>query len=89
MLMAVQTMKDAALGVTGGEYSAGERDPDTYSGTHPALLRDQITTPGGCTMGGLMVLEEEGVRGSIAKCIRRATVVTSQLVNGWQNVNGV
>lgn len=84
-LMAAQTMKGAALGVMGGEFAEDE----TYAGTHPAILRDQVTTPGGCTMGGLMVLEEEGVRGSIAKCIRRTTVVASKLGGGGKNVNGV
>lgn len=88
-LMAAQTMKGAAIGVMGGEYPTSESDPDTYSGTHPALLRDEITTSGGCTMGGLMVLKEEGVRGSIANCIRRTTVSASQLGNGAKNVNGV
>lgn len=85
-LMATQTMKGAALGVMGGHF--GEDERDTFEATHPAILRDQITTPGGCTMGGLMVLEEEGVRGAIAKCIRRTTVVASQL-GGEKNVNGV
>ena len=84
-LMAAQTMKGAALGVMGGEFTEDE----TYAGTHPAIMRDQVTTPGGCTMGGLMVLEEEGVRGSIAKCIRRTTVVASKLGGGAKNVNGV
>ena len=85
--MAAQTMKGAALGVMGGQFREDERD--TFDGTHPAILRDQVTTPGGCTMGGLMVLEEEGVRGAIAKCIRRTTVVASQLGGGGKNVNGV
>lgn len=84
-VMAAQTMKGAALGVSGGSFN----EEESYSGTHPAILRDQVTTPGGCTMGGLMVLEEEGVRGSIAKCIRRTTVVASKLGGGANNVNGV
>lgn len=74
--MAAQTMKGAVLGVMGGRF--GEDERDTFEGTHPAILRDQVTTPGGCTMGGLMVLGEEGVRGAIAKCIRHTTVVASQ-----------
>ena len=86
-LMAAQTMKGAAMGVTGGQF--GDDARDTFAGTHPAILRDQVTTPGGCTMGGLMVLEEEGVRGSIAKCIRRTTVVASKLGSGAKNVNGI
>jgi pyrroline-5-carboxylate reductase len=34
------------------------------SGVHPGILRDQGTSPEGCTIGGLMVLEEAGLRGS-------------------------
>ncbi|PWY96501.1 coenzyme F420-dependent NADP oxidoreductase [Aspergillus sclerotioniger CBS 115572] len=32
-------------------------------GEHPALLKERGTSPGGCTMGGLMVLEEGGLGG--------------------------
>jgi pyrroline-5-carboxylate reductase len=73
-LMAAQTMKGAAGLVLSGE--------------HPALLKDKVTTPGGCTIGGLMVLEEGGVRGTVARAVREATVVASQLGKGVQGVNG-
>jgi pyrroline-5-carboxylate reductase len=72
--MAAQTMKGAA-----GLVLAGE---------HPALLRDKVTTPGGCTIGGLLVLEEGRVRGTVARAVREATVVASQLGKGIQGVNG-
>jgi pyrroline-5-carboxylate reductase len=73
-LMAAQTMKGAAGLVLSGE--------------HPALLKDKVTTPGGCTIGGLLVLEEGGVRGTVSRAIREATVVVSQLGKGVQGVNG-
>ncbi|RAL08615.1 pyrroline-5-carboxylate reductase family protein [Aspergillus homomorphus CBS 101889] len=44
-------------------------------GLHPAMLRDQGTSPGGCTMGGLMVLEERGFRGTVARGVREAVSV--------------
>ena len=72
--MAAQTMKGTAEMVLQGE--------------HPALLRDKVTTPGGCTIGGLLVLEEGRVRGTIARAVREATVVASQLGKGVQGVNG-
>lgn len=72
--MAAQTMRGAA-----GLVLAGE---------HPALLRDKVTTPGGCTIGGLLVLEEGRVRGTVARAVREATVVASQLGKGVQGVNG-
>ncbi|EYE97689.1 pyrroline-5-carboxylate reductase family protein [Aspergillus ruber CBS 135680] len=73
-LMAAQVMRGTSAMVLDGE--------------HPSLLREQICTPGGCTVGGLMVLEENAVRGSIARSIREATVIASQLGQGVKNVNG-
>jgi pyrroline-5-carboxylate reductase len=58
------------------------------SGEHPAILRDKVSTPGGCTIGGLLVLEEGRVRGSVARAVREATVVASQLGKGVVGVNG-
>ena len=72
--MAAQTMRG-----TTGLVLAGE---------HPAILRDKVTTPGGCTIGGLLVLEEGAVRGTIAKAVREATVVVGQLGKGVQGANG-
>jgi len=74
-LMAAQTMR----GTTGLLLSAGE---------HPAILRDKVSTPGGCTIGGLLVLEEGMVRGTVAKAVREATVVAGQLGKGVVGVNG-
>jgi pyrroline-5-carboxylate reductase len=73
-LMAAQTMR----GTTGL----------VLNGEHPAILRDKVSTPGGCTIGGLMVLEEGTVRGAVSRAIREATVVASQLGQGAKNVNG-
>ncbi|KAI9166726.1 delta 1-pyrroline-5-carboxylate reductase [Paramyrothecium foliicola] len=57
-------------------------------GEHPAILREKNCTPGGCTIGGLLVLEEGGVRGTISRAVREATVVAGQIGEGVQNVNG-
>src|SRR4029078_4240165 len=32
------------------------------TGMHPAALKDQVTTPAGSTMGGLLMLERGGIR---------------------------
>ncbi|PHH61110.1 hypothetical protein CDD81_772 [Ophiocordyceps australis] len=58
------------------------------SGEHPAILREKVCTPGGCTIGGLLVLEEGKTRGTISRAIREATCVASQLGKGAQGVNG-
>lgn len=55
---------------------------------HPAVLRDKVSTPGGCTIGGLLVLEEAGVKGSMARSVREATEVVELLGQGAKNVNG-
>lgn len=58
------------------------------SGEHPAILREKVCTPGGCTIGGVMVLEEGRARGTISRAFRESTVVASQLGKGIQLVNG-
>ena len=72
--MAAQTMKGTAGLVLNGE--------------HPALVREKVSTPGGCTIGGLLVLEEGRVRGTMARGIREATVKASQLGKGIGGING-
>ena len=57
-------------------------------GEHPAILKDKVSTPGGCTIGGLLVLEEGSLKGTVAKAVREATVVASQLGQGKAGVNG-
>jgi pyrroline-5-carboxylate reductase len=39
------------------------------TGIHPAVLREKVTSPGGTTIAGLHVLEEEGVRGTIMTAV--------------------
>ncbi|KAL1966094.1 hypothetical protein VTN77DRAFT_4842 [Rasamsonia byssochlamydoides] len=58
------------------------------NGEHPAIIKEKVSSPGGCTIGGLLVLEEAAVRGSLARGVREATVVASQLGKGVQGVNG-
>ena len=45
------------------------------SGMHPGILKDQGTSPEGCTIGGLMVLEEAGTRGHIGRALREAVTI--------------
>lgn len=42
-------------------------------GKHPALLKDDVTTPAGCTVDGLMELEEGKLRVTFLKAVVKAT----------------
>ncbi|MBI3725527.1 pyrroline-5-carboxylate reductase [bacterium] len=42
-------------------------------GEHPALLKDSVTTPAGCTVDGLLELEEGKLRVTLIKAVVRAT----------------
>ncbi|KAF8652762.1 hypothetical protein AX16_004258 [Volvariella volvacea WC 439] len=64
--LAAQTLQGAARMVLGG-------------GTHPAQLKDAVTTPGGCTIAGLLALEDGRVRSTIARGIQIATERASEL----------
>lgn len=52
------------------------------TGSHPALLKDAVTTPAGCTMDGILELEEGGLRVTLIKAVMRATERARQLANG-------
>ncbi|KAI8998577.1 pyrroline-5-carboxylate reductase [Trametes punicea] len=49
------------------------------TGTHPAQLKDAVTTPGGCTIAGLLAMEDGRVRSTIARAIQIATERASEL----------
>ena len=43
------------------------------TGAHPAVLKDAVTTPAGCTIDGILALEEGGLRVTLIKAVARAT----------------
>lgn len=43
------------------------------TGSHPALLKDEVTTTAGCTVEGILELEEGGLRVTLIKAVKRAT----------------
>lgn len=52
------------------------------TGSHPALLKDAVTTPAGCTIDGIMELEEGKLRVTLIKAVMRATQRARELVHG-------
>ncbi|OPY67664.1 MAG: Pyrroline-5-carboxylate reductase [Syntrophorhabdaceae bacterium PtaU1.Bin034] len=39
---------------------------------HPALMKEMITSPGGTTIAGLVVLDERGVKGNVVRALEAA-----------------
>ncbi len=52
------------------------------TGSHPALLKDAVTTPAGCTVDGILELEEGGLRVTLIKAVKRATQRAKELAEG-------
>jgi pyrroline-5-carboxylate reductase len=51
------------------------------TGAHPALLKDEVTTPAGCTVDGILELEEGGLRVTLIKAVKRSSERARQLAN--------
>jgi pyrroline-5-carboxylate reductase len=52
------------------------------TGDHPALLKDAVTTPAGCTVDGLLELEEGKLRVTLIKAVVKAAQRAKELANG-------
>ena len=66
-LLAAQTMKGSASVVL-------------ETGDHPALLKDAVTTPAGCTIDGILELEEGKLRVTLIKAVVKATHRAGELL---------
>lgn len=49
------------------------------SGAHPAALKDEVTTPAGCTIAGLLHMEDGRIRSTLARTVQEATRVAAGL----------
>lgn len=49
------------------------------TGKHPAVLRDQVTSPAGTTIAGVRVMEQQGVRGAVIDAVLAATERSKEL----------
>lgn len=59
--------------------TVGAADMVLRTGRHPAALKDDVTTPAGCTIAGLLALEDGRIRSVLARGIERAAQVASGL----------
>jgi pyrroline-5-carboxylate reductase len=50
------------------------------TGHHPAVLKDAVTTPAGCTIEGLMELEKGGLRVTLMNAIIKTTIRARELM---------
>jgi len=66
-LLAAQTVQGAARMVL-------------ETGQHPALLKDAVTTPAGCTVDGILELEEGKLRVTLIKAVVKATERAKELL---------
>lgn len=49
------------------------------SGRHPAALRDDVTTPAGCTIGGLLIMEDGRIRSVLVRAVEEAAKIAGHL----------
>ena len=70
--------RDLALALVAQTALGAARMVQT-SGRHPAALRDDVTTPAGCTIGGLLMLEDGKIRSVLARAIEEATRIAARL----------
>jgi pyrroline-5-carboxylate reductase len=54
---------------------------------HPASLRDDVTTPAGCTIGGLLMMEDGKIRSVLARAVEEATRIVAQLGRAAESAN--
>jgi hypothetical protein len=56
------------------------------TGLHPAILKSEVTTPGGCTVDGLLELETGGIRATLIRAVDTTTRKASTLARPATNL---
>lgn len=61
-------------------YGSGKLALET--GTHPAVLKDQVCSPGGTTIEGVIALEKHGLRAAVEAAVEAADMKTRLMAGG-------
>ena len=59
------------------------------TGIHPAMLRDQVTTPGGTAISAIQELETHGLRPMLIRAVETATKKSKELSTFLEEQNGL
>ncbi len=70
--------RDAAMEIAAQMFQGAARMV-LQTGEHPAALKDQVTTPAGSTIAGLLTMEDGRIRSVIARAVEEAAIVASKL----------
>jgi len=70
--------RDAAMEIAAQMFQGAARMV-LQTKQHPAALKDQVTTPAGCTIAGLLTMEDGRIRSVIARAVEEAAIVAGKL----------
>ena len=73
--------RDVALRIAARVFQ-GSAKMVLETGFHPAALKDQVTTPAGSTIAGILTMEDGRIRSVLARTIEAATKVAAGLGKG-------
>uniref|UniRef100_A0A060T6H3 Pyrroline-5-carboxylate reductase n=1 Tax=Blastobotrys adeninivorans TaxID=409370 RepID=A0A060T6H3_BLAAD len=86
--LALEAMMDGALRMgmpvnvaqeCAAQVLKGAGEMVLQEGQHPAAIKSKVCTPAGTTIGGLLKLEDDGVRGSFARAVEESTNIATAL----------
>ncbi len=61
------------------QMTLGAAEMVLTTGKHPAALKDDVTTPAGCTIAGILALEDGRIRSVLARGVETAAKVAGEL----------
>lgn len=61
------------------QMTLGAAEMVLATGKHPAALKDDVTTPAGCTIAGILALEDGRIRSVLARGVETAAKVAGEL----------